>query len=229
MRRAVWPHGVDLVPSMRTLVWGVGKRWSLRKARKRASSSLRCGWAVRGAEVRDASSWSGSGLGELVRAGEAPDLGFVDRALEAGAGRTPARSRWVRAGVVMGMPCVGGDLVGWENGSVRAGRVGGFCARGVVTSMRPVRWRMPQSAAADRWLRTPPVARTAAIHRPRCESTSMAHGVHPAVKGVEPAALDAALDRSAIRCPRRPTASRRRLRAAGRRAPTIAASGPSVA
>ena len=90
---------------------------------------------------------------------------------------------------------VGGDLVGGENGSVKeeSGRL--LLSHGIVISMRPFQGRRPHRAPAERWLRTPPVARVAAIHRPRRETTAVAHGVHPAVKRVEPARFDPSRDR----------------------------------
>ena len=103
---------------------------------------------------------------------------------------------------------VDGDLVGGENGSVKEEAGLGRLVHRVVTSIRPFHGRIAQSAPADRWLSTPPVARVAAIHRPRCETTWWPTAYTR--KRVEPPGLDPTVDRTppmsaAINCARATT------------------------
>ena len=104
--------------------------------------------------------------------GEPEALGFVDGLLQLVFLEDAGEVELGAGGGGHGDAVAGGDLVGWrERLGEGGGLVAGVCPIGVVTSIRPLKGRMPQRAAAERWLSTPPVARVAAIHRPLCETT----------------------------------------------------------
>ena len=107
-----------------------------------------------------------------LRALEPQALGLVDGLLELVLLQDAGEIEQCAGGGGDGDAVVGGDLVGGENGSVKeesAARP--LFDEPLVTSIRPFHGRMHQSAPAERWLSTPPVASVAAIHRPRCETT----------------------------------------------------------
>ena len=57
---------------------------------------------------------------------------------------------------------------------------------------------MHHSAPADRWLRTPSVARVGGHPASALCEPRVTHGVHPAVKEVEPAGLNSPFDRGGL-------------------------------
>ena len=88
--------------------------------------------------------------------------------------RSAARSKIVRGHGRDRNPIVLGHLVGRQDGEVAADRPRERLLLGVVTSIaRSTVARIPQSAAAERWLSTAPGPQnsTAAIHRASREST----------------------------------------------------------
>ena len=116
MRLSVGPRGVDFDPFDEDVGVGCGETAVVEEGEEAGlelASGVGCGLS----EVRD-SFLGGVAGGEFVCAGQAPDLGLVDGALQLVFGEDAGEVELGAGGGGDGDGVVGGDLVGWEDGSV---------------------------------------------------------------------------------------------------------------